>query len=101
MFGVCKEKEELWIPLIEKAWAKYLGSYQRADGGGSVADVFHTFTGTPTLRFTHSKNRNNETLKNKTWEILKYCDARDFMMGTGTLAYVSLFHDNNLSLTKM
>jgi hypothetical protein len=32
-FGRCKESEDTWLPLIEKAYAKAHGDYQAIDGG--------------------------------------------------------------------
>jgi hypothetical protein len=34
-FGNCRESNETWLPLIEKAYAKAHGDYQSIDGGAT------------------------------------------------------------------
>jgi len=41
--------QQLWVPLLEKAYAKCHGSYQ-AISGGHVAEAFLDLTGAPTLQ---------------------------------------------------
>jgi hypothetical protein len=71
-------KKKIWVSLIEKAWAKYLGSYTRRDGNFtgvyiSMAYAFHTFTGAPTKTlFTDIKAKHNNY-----WEMLKIADKQD------------------------
>jgi calpain-15 len=78
-------KNKIWVPLIEKAWAKYLGSYTRSDGyfSGvyvSMAYALHTFTGAPTKTlFTDVKAKHNNY-----WEMLKIADKQDYMMTVAT-----------------
>lgn len=38
---------EIWVPILEKAWAKVLGSYERVENGNSL-DAFRDLTGAPT-----------------------------------------------------
>lgn len=33
VFAHCIDPEEIWVPLIEKAMAKMLGTYEALDGG--------------------------------------------------------------------
>lgn len=44
VFGHCKEKRELWVPLIEKAYAKVFGCYE-ALNGGLIDDALTDLTG--------------------------------------------------------
>ncbi len=44
-FGRCRGPG-LWVSVLEKAWAKYHGSYQSIEGG-SAADVISALTGAP------------------------------------------------------
>lgn len=37
---------ELWVLIMEKAWAKLHGSYQRIEAG-NAANVMHDLTGAP------------------------------------------------------
>ena len=78
IFARCKG-DEFWVALIEKAYAKLLGSYTRLPSG-STYKVMHTLTGAPASNFDHDPFRNDENLKDAHWERLKSCDKQHMMM---------------------
>jgi len=44
------DRNELWVTIIEKAWAKVYGSFVNIEGG-SAAEYLHGLTGAPTRTF--------------------------------------------------
>jgi calpain-15 len=73
VFAQCKN-DEIWVPLIEKAWAKLLGSYTRIDRAFLECEALHTLTGSPSKYINHADLRNDKTKKNKHWEAMKSAD---------------------------
>lgn len=65
---------ELWVILLEKAWAKLHGSYERIIGGQSHL-TFRDLTGAPSFEF--------ETKDEEAWNKIKDGDQRDFIMAAG------------------
>lgn len=64
-------RNEVWVVLIEKAWAKVLGGYHNMIGGYPYV-AFQTLTGFPSKRiFTDDYNNN----KDEIWQIIN--TARD------------------------
>lgn len=49
---------EIWVMIIEKAWAKLHGSYEIVDGG-LPNEPLHAFSAAPTQNFTVSSYKNN------------------------------------------
>lgn len=47
-----RQKNEIWVLIIEKAWAKIFGSYQRIEGGSS-GEALYPLTGCPMTQFYH------------------------------------------------
>jgi hypothetical protein len=82
-FVPCKNKEpvfssangnELWVILLEKAWAKLHGSYERIIGGQSHL-TFRDLTGAPSFEF--------ETKDEDAWQRISEGDKKDFIMAAG------------------
>ncbi len=44
IYGHCKDKNEMWVPLIEKAYAKLHGCYENIESG-STASALTDLTG--------------------------------------------------------
>jgi len=57
------DKMELWYPILEKAYAKWKGSYDRIGNGGSPAAVLTALTGKSTRYFDTSYNSADEIFK--------------------------------------
>jgi len=53
---------KFWVSLIEKAWAKLLGSYTRIVGAFSEFNVLHVLSGTPSDWIDLKKLRNDKKL---------------------------------------
>ena len=45
---------EIWVLVLEKAWAKVFGSYQRIEGG-SAGEALYPLTGSPQTQFYHDE----------------------------------------------
>ena len=49
-----KRPSEIWVLIIEKAWAKVFGSYQRIEAGSS-GEALYPLTGCPQTAFYHDE----------------------------------------------
>ncbi|KAL8365694.1 hypothetical protein RB595_004478 [Gaeumannomyces hyphopodioides] len=81
-FASCEDKNETWLPLLEKAYAKIHGDYEAIEGGWSGEGVEDMTGGVTTTLVT-----NRVLNKDKLWRELAN-DAGDFVfalsaMGTG------------------
>lgn len=83
-------RNQLWVPFLEKAYAKIHGSYQ-AISGGHVAEAFLDLTGAPTLQIVWHAGRaaaeGSSSVYNdpkKLWEDLKRWRRQKLPMGCGT-----------------
>ncbi|MDP2342072.1 MAG: C2 family cysteine protease [Deltaproteobacteria bacterium] len=56
-------KMELWFPILEKAYAKWKGSYDKIGNGGSASDVMEAITGKRTTQMGTSWNSSDELFK--------------------------------------
>ena len=59
--GRGKDVKEIWVLILEKAWAKVFGSYQRIEAG-TAGEAFYPLTGSPHKFFIHSDCRNLDRL---------------------------------------
>ena len=66
---------EMWVCLLEKAWAKLHGSYALIEGGNSAHASVHV-QGVPSKFHTSSCIKDQD----KFWNRLKKCDKRKFVM---------------------
>ena len=71
----CKCKSgELWVPILEKCWAKACGSYDWTIGG-LCKEAFRALTHAPTKEYLH-EYVDKETL----WKRLSIGDKNDYVM---------------------
>ena len=52
-------KNEIWVLILEKAWAKVFGSYQRIEAGTS-GEALHPLTGCATKNYIHEEMTDKE-----------------------------------------
>lgn len=66
-----------WVPLLEKAYAKFTGTYIHLNGGHAV-QALHAFTGMP-MRSENVKKLSD----NQIWNIVSAADKRNYIMVAG------------------
>jgi len=71
---------ELWVLLLEKAWAKNYGSYEQIDGG-ECEDVLHDLTAAPCIKISTS-NKPIEFLESL-WKEIEKGGRRNYVMTAG------------------
>ena len=72
-----EDSNEIWVLILEKAWAKVFGSYQRIEAG-TAGEAFRPLTGCPSHAFIHDDCANKEML----WKKIELADRRGFPMAT-------------------
>jgi hypothetical protein len=66
-FSKSSADKEIWVLLLEKAWAKIFGSYMRIEGG-TTGEALPSITGAPATAFIHSDIQNKEAFWTKLFE---------------------------------
>ena len=58
------DETDFWVPLLEKAMAKFCGSYSVLNDGGTVANGLHYLTGCPTMEISLSDQVRSRSIEN-------------------------------------
>lgn len=74
------DQNEIWVCLVEKAWAKLHGSYAATSGGIPDFAANH-LAGVPSKALRHEEHKDLEAF----WEILKQADQRKFTLIASSL----------------
>ena len=77
-FSKANNEGEIWVELLEKAWAKLHGSYSIIIGGCSE-EVYSRLTQKPSLTLFHA-----DTDKNAFWSHIKDGSKRVYIMSAAT-----------------
>lgn len=75
---------ELWVLLLEKAYAKLHGSYRNIVGG-IPSEAMMDLTGCPTISFMFTEEKVVDMIQNgKLWSLMKSYDKEGYIMSGGT-----------------
>lgn len=67
---------KLWVMIMEKAWAKMHGSYQRISGGQPHL-VWNYFTNMPAYVMSFREQNGD---MDKVWDRITFCEYKDYAM---------------------
>ena len=86
-FGTCCQKE-LWVSLLEKAWAKVNGNYARIGCRGFSKEAFDVLTEAYTeqinLRLYFNKDKKENNRSEELWEKLQKAFKKKYVLTAGT-----------------
>ena len=75
---------ELWVLLLEKAYAKVHGNYKTMVGG-SPHEAMMDLTGCPTTTFNFKDDSVSKMIQNgKLWNMMKHFDKSGYLISGGT-----------------
>ena len=80
----CSAENEIWVALLEKAWAKINGCYAKIGCGGLPNEVFDVLTEAYSMQKSISKNNKEEI-----WKLCEDSVGKGYVMTAGTSGDVS------------
>ena len=80
-YARCRDRQELWVPLIEKAFAKAHGSFEAIEGG-FVHEALQDLTGPKAAGYTIRLKTGRSA--DELWEAAKEAYENGYMLGLGS-----------------
>eukprot|EP01125_Pyxidicula_operculata_P012207 TRINITY_DN399_c3_g1_i1.p1 TRINITY_DN399_c3_g1~~TRINITY_DN399_c3_g1_i1.p1 ORF type:complete len:893 (-),score=210.58 TRINITY_DN399_c3_g1_i1:267-2945(-) len=81
VFAHCKDDNEMWVPLIEKAYAKLHGYYEAIESG-SISSALMDMTGEAAQSYDFSQGEGADLIKSgKFWSLLETFEKEKYLMG--------------------
>ena len=69
---------EMWVQILEKAWAKVCGSYEQSENG-TCLEAFNNIDATPCREF-YMKDIEKNDLKEYLWDILREAERKRYVV---------------------
>eukprot|EP01091_Cochliopodium_minus_P010448 TRINITY_DN2764_c0_g1_i1.p1 TRINITY_DN2764_c0_g1~~TRINITY_DN2764_c0_g1_i1.p1 ORF type:complete len:538 (-),score=139.80 TRINITY_DN2764_c0_g1_i1:541-2154(-) len=82
VFARCRDRNELWVSLMEKAYAKLFNCYQNLDGGATMLALCDLTGGSPEIFNFQDKNTKEDIDNGKFWDRILKNIEESFLMGT-------------------
>ena len=79
-YARCSDPSELWVQLLEKAYAKVHGCYEALDGG-SVAEALADLSGGLSEKLSLGGERAEDCSNDALWKLLCLCKEEAWLMG--------------------
>ena len=84
IFSHSKHENELWVLLLEKAYAKLHGGYKTLQGG-STSDALFNLTGAPTMSLCFKDEKVKQMLSaGKIWDLVKHFLDEGYLVSGGS-----------------
>ena len=81
LYGMCSDPQEFWVPLIEKAYAKLHGNYEKLNGG-KMSEGMVDLTGGVSEKFNLTTDQNIAKLDDGSfWKMMKSYLKQGFLIG--------------------